>query len=90
MKPRPWYHVSRRILVAFFATVVLDCSLISVKIEHGPTDVVVIESREQPNLVLGAIALYLLGVATDFDLALPLRMLKGVLNNTQQKDDEEE
>lgn len=70
--------IGRRVSVAAFATAILVASLVSVKVERAEVETLLkVESREDPNLLLGAIAIYLLGVATDFDLTMPFKMLQG-------------
>lgn len=86
-KHHPWYHMGRRFAVASFAALILVCSLIDVRTSYEDkrnTTAVDIEIRHQPNLLLGAIAIYLLGIATDFNLALPLKALTG---NSAKRDD---
>ncbi len=72
------FYIGKRILIAAFATVILSFSLISVKASKDALEQkLTVEYREEPNFVMAAVALYLLGVATDFDLTLPLKMLRG-------------
>lgn len=79
------FAIGRRVSVAAFATTILVASLVSIKVERAHVETAVkVESREDPNFFLAAISLYLLGVATDLDLALPLRMLRG--NSKNQED----
>lgn len=78
MKLSHSFAIGRRVAVAAFATAVLVASLVSVKVEKAEVETLLrVESREEPNILLGAIAIYLLGVATDFDLTMPFKMLQG-------------
>ena len=81
------FYIGRRILIAAFATVILTFSLVSVKASKSGTDeILTIENRDNPNLVLSAVALYLLGVSTDLDLTFPLRMIRGNSNDDDRSD----
>lgn len=79
------FYIGKRILIAAFATIILVFSLLSIKVsKQGNDELFAVENREEPNLILGAIALYLLGVSTDLDLALPLKMLRGDKSTDEQ------
>jgi hypothetical protein len=79
------FYIGKRIFIAAIATIVLTFSLITVKVsKNGSEEIFTVENRDQPNLLLGAFALYLLGVSTDLDLTLPLKMLRG---NNKDEDD---
>jgi hypothetical protein len=72
------FYIGKRIFIATIATIVLTLSLVTIKAsKSGEEQILTVENRDQPNLFLGAFALYLLGVATDLDLTLPLRTLRG-------------
>ena len=72
------FYIGKRIFIATIATIVLTLSLVTVKASKSGTEqILTVENRDQPNLILGAFALYLLGVATDLDLTLPLKTLRG-------------
>jgi hypothetical protein len=72
------FYIGKRILIAFFATMILASSLTTLKAsKHGADEILVLEIREEPNLILAAVALYLLGVSTDLDLSFPLKLIRG-------------
>ena len=79
------FYIGKRILIAAFATIILVFSLLTIKASKtGTEEIFTVENREEPNFILSAIALYLLGVSTDLDLALPLKMLRGDRNTGEQ------
>lgn len=78
MLKRPWYHMGARFLIAAFAGFILLCSLISAESKYDDNhNTTSIQIRHEPNLILGTFAIYLLGVATKFDLTEPFRVITG-------------
>jgi len=72
------FYIGKRIFLAAIATIILAFALVTVKASKiDSEEIFTVENREEPNLILGAFALYLLGVSTDLDLTLPLKMLRG-------------
>jgi hypothetical protein len=72
------FYIGKRIFLAAIATLILSFSLATFKASRTNAEQILsIEYREEPNFFLAAVALYLLGVSTDLDLALPLKMLRG-------------
>jgi hypothetical protein len=80
------YRIGRRFIVATFAAFLMTFSVVSIKFnDDGTRTLLEIHDREKPNLFIGATALYLLGFATDFNLVLPLLLLKGQMPSKDDK-----
>lgn len=79
------FYIGKRIFIALFATFILSFSLITFKAsKNGAEEILTLEYRDEPNLFLSAVALYLLGVSTDIDLTFPLKLLRGSQNSREQ------
>jgi hypothetical protein len=72
------FYIGKRIFLAAISTIVLAFSLITIKASNaGSEQLLAVENREEPIWVLSVVGIYMLGVATDLDLTLPLKMLHG-------------
>lgn len=82
------FYIGKRILIAAFATVILSFALVTIKSSRTGVDhVLTVEYRDEPSVIMAAVALYLLGVATDIDLTFPLKMLRnGNSSSGKEKD----
>ena len=78
------FYIGKRIVIAAFATTMLLFSLLTIKAsKSGSEQILTVANRDEPNIILSVIAVYLLGVSTDLDLTLPLKMFRGDKNTDE-------